>query len=70
MFFFYVDSDGMSIRGVRESRESRHRPRLHGLDRHAVINKEQDTAMVRTLLGISTILFCSICIYNNNNKYF
>ncbi|CAB3253142.1 unnamed protein product [Arctia plantaginis] len=38
--------DGMSVRGVRESRESRHRPRLHGLDRHAVINKEQDTAMV------------------------
>ncbi|KAJ0177414.1 hypothetical protein K1T71_007423 [Dendrolimus kikuchii] len=38
--------DGMSARGVRESRESRHRPRLHGLDRHAVINKEQDTAMV------------------------
>ncbi|KAJ8729895.1 hypothetical protein PYW07_016933 [Mythimna separata] len=43
--------DGMSVRNVRESRESRHRPRLHGLDRHAVINKEQDTAMVipRTL---------------------
>lgn len=39
--------DGMSVRGVRESRESRHsRPRLHGLDRHAVINKEQDTAMM------------------------
>ncbi|KAG6452107.1 hypothetical protein O3G_MSEX007469 [Manduca sexta] len=37
--------DGMSARG-RESREARHRPRLHGLDRHAVINKEQDTAMV------------------------
>ncbi|KAJ8728364.1 hypothetical protein PYW08_016749 [Mythimna loreyi] len=43
--------DGMSVRNVRESREARHRPRLHGLDRHAVINKEQDTAMVipRTL---------------------
>ncbi|CAD0199539.1 unnamed protein product [Chrysodeixis includens] len=38
--------DGMSVRGVRESRESRHRPRLHGLDRNAVINKEQDTAMM------------------------
>ncbi|KAH9632084.1 hypothetical protein HF086_015288 [Spodoptera exigua] len=38
--------DGMSVRNVREPRESRHRPRLHGLDRHAVINKEQDTAMV------------------------
>nr|XP_049699779.1 axin isoform X2 [Helicoverpa armigera] len=38
--------DGMSARNVRESRESRHRPRLHGLDRHAVINKEQDTAMM------------------------
>ncbi|CAG4937256.1 unnamed protein product [Parnassius apollo] len=37
--------DGMSLR-VREPRESRHRPRFHGLDRHAVINKEQDTAMV------------------------
>lgn len=41
-----VAPDGMSVRGVRESRESRHRPRLHGLDRHAVINKEQDTAMM------------------------
>ncbi|KPJ12693.1 Axin [Papilio machaon] len=37
--------DGMAVRG-REPRESRHRPRLHGLDRHALINKEQDTAMV------------------------
>ncbi|XP_069358732.1 axin [Maniola hyperantus] len=37
--------DGMSMRGVRESRESRHRPRLYGLDR-TVINKEQDTAMM------------------------
>nr|XP_049699782.1 axin isoform X4 [Helicoverpa armigera] len=41
-----VAPDGMSARNVRESRESRHRPRLHGLDRHAVINKEQDTAMM------------------------
>lgn len=41
-----VAPDGMSVRNVREPRESRHRPRLHGLDRHAVINKEQDTAMV------------------------
>ncbi|XP_041978416.1 axin isoform X1 [Aricia agestis] len=38
--------DGMSMRGGRECRESRHRPRLYGLDRHAVINKEQDSAMV------------------------
>nr|XP_032519216.1 axin isoform X1 [Danaus plexippus plexippus] len=38
--------DGMSLRGSREARESRHRPRLYGLDRHAVINKEQDTAMM------------------------
>ncbi|CAG9584902.1 unnamed protein product [Danaus chrysippus] len=41
-----VAPDGMSIRGSREARESRHRPRLYGLDRHAVINKEQDTAMM------------------------
>ncbi|CAG4975551.1 unnamed protein product [Colias eurytheme] len=38
--------DGMSIRGPRDSRESRHRQRLYGLDRQAVINKEQDTAMM------------------------
>ncbi|XP_061377237.1 axin isoform X2 [Danaus plexippus] len=41
-----VAPDGMSLRGSREARESRHRPRLYGLDRHAVINKEQDTAMM------------------------
>ncbi|XP_041978421.1 axin isoform X2 [Aricia agestis] len=41
-----VAPDGMSMRGGRECRESRHRPRLYGLDRHAVINKEQDSAMV------------------------
>nr|XP_021207838.1 axin isoform X2 [Bombyx mori] len=38
--------DGVSARGVRESRDTRHRSRLPGMDRHAVINKEQDTAMV------------------------
>ncbi|CAH2231994.1 jg4055 [Pararge aegeria aegeria] len=37
--------DGMSMRGAREGRESRHRPRLYGLDR-SLINKEQDTAMM------------------------
>ncbi|XP_045497701.1 axin isoform X2 [Colias croceus] len=41
-----VAPDGMSIRGPRDSRESRHRQRLYGLDRQAVINKEQDTAMM------------------------
>ncbi|XP_052740065.1 axin isoform X2 [Bicyclus anynana] len=40
-----VAPDGMSMRGARESRESRHRPRLYGLDR-SLINKEQDTAMM------------------------
>ncbi|XP_038212112.1 axin [Zerene cesonia] len=45
--------DGMSMRGARDSRESRHRQRLYGLDRQAVINKEQDTAMMipRTARG-------------------
>ncbi|CAH0723154.1 unnamed protein product, partial [Brenthis ino] len=38
--------DGMSVRVARESREARHRPRLYGLDRHAVINKDTDTAMM------------------------
>ncbi|RVE49546.1 hypothetical protein evm_005774 [Chilo suppressalis] len=37
--------DGMSMR-ARESRDVRHRPRLPGLDTHAFINKEQDTAMM------------------------
>ncbi|XP_053608147.1 axin isoform X1 [Plodia interpunctella] len=37
--------DGMSMRGGREPRE-RLRSRPHGVDRNAVINKEQDTAMV------------------------
>ncbi|XP_072931703.1 axin-like [Epargyreus clarus] len=37
--------DGMSMRGSREAREPRAR-RLHGVDRHAVINREQDTAMM------------------------
>ncbi|XP_049869491.1 axin isoform X1 [Pectinophora gossypiella] len=36
--------DGMSVRGARE--RERHRPRLPGLDKYAVINKEQDTGMV------------------------
>ncbi|XP_063362310.1 axin isoform X2 [Cydia amplana] len=35
--------DGLSVRGTRERAR---RPRLPGLDRNAVINKEQDTAMV------------------------
>ncbi|XP_063618817.1 axin [Cydia splendana] len=35
--------DGLSVRGTRERTR---RPRLPGLDRNAVINKEQDTAMV------------------------
>ncbi|XP_063534258.1 axin isoform X3 [Cydia strobilella] len=35
--------DGLSARGTRERTR---RPRLPGLDRNAVINKEQDTAMV------------------------
>ncbi|KOB68868.1 Axis inhibition protein, axin [Operophtera brumata] len=39
--------DGVSMR--RETRESRHRARLHGMDRHAVINKEQDGAMRRSV---------------------
>ncbi|CAH3832635.1 unnamed protein product [Pieris brassicae] len=38
--------DGMSVRVPRDSRESRHRQRLYGMDRQAVINKEQDTAMM------------------------
>ncbi|XP_045485700.1 axin isoform X3 [Pieris rapae] len=41
-----VAPDGMSVRGPRDSRESRHRQRLYGMDRQAVINKEQDTAMM------------------------
>ncbi|XP_049869494.1 axin isoform X2 [Pectinophora gossypiella] len=39
-----VAPDGMSVRGARE--RERHRPRLPGLDKYAVINKEQDTGMV------------------------
>ncbi|XP_026324814.1 axin-like isoform X2 [Hyposmocoma kahamanoa] len=39
-----IAPDGMSVRGVRE--RERHRPRLPGMDKYAVINKEQDTGMV------------------------
>ncbi|XP_060802833.1 axin isoform X3 [Amyelois transitella] len=40
-----VAPDGMSMRGLRDTRD-RHRSRPHGLDRNAIINMEPDTAMV------------------------
>ncbi|KAI5652093.1 regulator of G protein signaling domain-containing protein [Phthorimaea operculella] len=39
-----ASTDSMSLRGAH--REHRHRPKLPGLDKYAVINKEADSAMV------------------------